>query len=61
MTLLNILIVLIIVGILLWLINNYLPVDVKIKKIINIVTVVFVIVWLLKIVKAFAFLSTLHL
>ncbi len=49
MTLFNILIVLIIAGILLWLVNNYIPMDRKIKKILNIVVVVVIIVWLLKV------------
>ncbi|WP_394991052.1 Thivi_2564 family membrane protein [Emticicia sp.] len=49
MTLFNILIYLIIAGILLWLVNNYIPMDRKIKKILNIVVVVVIIVWLLKV------------
>jgi hypothetical protein len=38
---------LIVVGVLLWLVNTYLPMDGKIKKILNIVVVVCVVVWLL--------------
>ncbi len=49
MPLLNVVIVLIVVGVLLWLINNYLPMDGKIKNILNGVVVVVVILWLLKI------------
>lgn len=49
MPFLNILIVVIVVGFLLWLVNNYLPMDGKIKKILNFVVVVAVIVWLLKV------------
>jgi len=49
MPFLNILIVVIVVGCLLWLVNNYLPMDGKIKKILNFVVVVAVIVWLLKV------------
>ena len=49
MTLFKILIYLIIAGILLWLVNNYIPMDRKIKKILNIVVVVVIIVWLLKV------------
>ncbi|MDD5675106.1 MAG: hypothetical protein PHC61_13135 [Chitinivibrionales bacterium] len=47
MSLISILITLIIVGIVLWLVNTYLPMDGKIKKILNVVVVIFVIVWLL--------------
>jgi hypothetical protein len=48
MPLLNILLVLIIVGVLLWLVNTYIPMDSTIKKIFNIVVVILVVVWLLK-------------
>jgi hypothetical protein len=46
--LINILITLVIVGVLLWLVNNYLPMDGKIKSILNIVIVIAVILWLLR-------------
>jgi len=49
MPLLTILIVLIVVGVLLWLINNYIPMDRKIKNILNVVAVIVVIVWLLQV------------
>ena len=38
---------LIVVGVLLWLVNTYIPMDAKIKKILNVVVVICVIVWLL--------------
>jgi hypothetical protein len=38
---------LIVVGVLLWLVNTYIPMDSKIKKILNVVVVICVIVWLL--------------
>jgi len=44
----TILIVLIVVGVALWLINTYIPMDRKIKNILNIVVVIVVIIWLLK-------------
>ena len=47
MPLLTIVIVLIVVGVLLWLVNTYIPMDGKIKKILNIVVVICVVVWLL--------------
>ena len=49
MSLVTIVITLIVVGVLLWLVNNYIPMDGKIKKILNIVVVVIVIFWLLNI------------
>jgi hypothetical protein len=48
MTLINLIIVLAIVGVILFLINNYLPMDGKIKSILNIVVVIAVILWLLR-------------
>ena len=49
MPILTILIVLIVVGVVLYLINNYIPMDRKIKSILNIVVVIGVIIWLLKV------------
>ena len=43
----SLVVTLIVVGVLLWLVNNYIPMDGKIKKILNIVVVVCVVVWLL--------------
>lgn len=47
MSLITLVITLIVIGVLLWLINTYIPMDGKIKKIINIVVVVAVVLWLL--------------
>ena len=49
MPILTILFVLIVVGLLLYLINNYIPMDGKIKSILNIVVVIMIIIWLLKV------------
>lgn len=49
MSLITIVIVLIIVGVLLWLINTYLPMARSIKTILNIVVVVAVVIWLLSV------------
>ena len=47
MSLITVVITLIVVGVLLWLINTYIPMDGKIKKILNAVVVICVVVWLL--------------
>lgn len=47
MPLVNIVIALIVVGVLLWLINTFIPMDAKIKQILNIVVVIGVVLWLL--------------
>lgn len=49
MSLISVLIVLIVVGVLLWLVNSYIPMDGKIKRILNIVVVIAVVIWLLKV------------
>jgi hypothetical protein len=49
MTLLSLVLMLIVVGILLWAVNTYLPLDPKIKTLLNIVVVVVVIVWILQV------------
>jgi hypothetical protein len=49
MPLINVVIALIVVGVLLWLINNYLPMDGKIKSILNGVVVIAVVLWLLQV------------
>ncbi len=46
---LSLLITLIVVGILLWAVNSYIPMDQKIKNILNIVVVCVVILWLLNV------------
>lgn len=57
MPLLTIVIVLIVVGVLLWLINTYIPMDGKIKSILNAVVVIVVVIWLLQ---AFGLLGSLQ-
>jgi hypothetical protein len=47
MPLISVVITLIVVGVLLWLVNSYIPMDGKIKQILNIVVVICVVVWLL--------------
>jgi hypothetical protein len=48
MSLVSLVVVLVIVGVILWLINNFIPMDAKIKKILNVVVVIVVIIWLLQ-------------
>ena len=61
MSILTILVVLIVAGVLLWLVNSYIPMDGKIKRILNVVVVVVVIVWLLKVFGIFSYLKDLHI
>lgn len=47
MPLMTVLVTLIVVGLLLWLVNTYIPMDGKIKQILNVVAVIGVVLWLL--------------
>jgi undecaprenyl pyrophosphate phosphatase UppP len=49
MSLITIILVLIVVGVVLWLINSYIPMASSIKTILNVVVVLAVIVWLLQV------------
>ncbi|HXP80707.1 MAG TPA: Thivi_2564 family membrane protein [Verrucomicrobiae bacterium] len=55
MPLIQIVLLLIIVGVVLWLINQYIPMAASIKSILNAVVVIAVIIWLLNV---FGLLST---
>jgi hypothetical protein len=61
MPLLNVLIAIIIVGVLLWLINTFIPMDHKIKNIFNLVVVIVLIVWLLKVFGIFSYLMSIQI
>jgi len=60
MSLLTILLVIIVAGFVLWLVNNMIPMDRKIKKILNIVVVIAVCVWLLKVFGLLSSLTNIH-
>ena len=47
MPLIQLVIVLVVVGVVLWVINSYIPMQATIKKILNVVVVIAVIIWLL--------------
>jgi hypothetical protein len=49
MPLLTVLLVLVVAGVILWLVNTYIPMDRKIKNILNAVVVILVIIWLLRV------------
>ena len=47
MDLISLIIVIVIIGVILWLVNQYVPMDAKIKQILNIVIVIALVLWLL--------------
>ena len=58
MPLVNVLLTLIVVGVLLWLVNRFIPMAGSIKAILNAVVVIFVVLWLLNIFGLFSYLPT---
>ena len=60
MPLLQILVVLVVVGVLLWLVNRFIPMAASIKSILNAVVVIAVVLWLLSIFGLFHSLSRIH-
>jgi cell division protein FtsW (lipid II flippase) len=61
MSLINLVIVLIVVGVLLWLVNRFIPMDSKIKSILNAVVVVGVVIWLLQAFGVLGSISNIHI
>lgn len=47
MDLISLIIVLIVIGLLLWLINNFIPMEPSIKQILNVVVVIAVVLWII--------------
>jgi hypothetical protein len=60
MPILTIILVIIVVGVLLWLVNSFIPMDSKIKGILNAVVVIVLVIWLLKVFGVFGSLNNLH-
>jgi hypothetical protein len=60
MPILTIVLVLIAVGVVLWLINRYIPMQSTIKNILNAVVVIAVVIWLLKVFGVWGSLTNLH-
>jgi hypothetical protein len=60
MPLISIVIVLIVVGVLLWLVQSFIPMDATIKRIITVVVIICVVLWLLSVFGLFSSLSTVH-
>lgn len=61
MPLIHIFLVLIVVGVLLWLVNHFIPMAGSIKSILNAVVVILVVLWLLNIFGLFHSFSRMHM
>lgn len=61
MSVVSLIVVLVVVGVILYLINRFIPMDGKIKSILNIVVVILVILWLLNAFGVFSNASTIEI
>jgi hypothetical protein len=59
MPLIHVVVVLIVIGVILWLINRFIPMAGSIKSILNAVVVIAVILWLLNVFGVLSYLSTI--
>ena len=60
MTLVNIVVILVVVGLVMWLINTYIPMAGAIKSLLNIVVFVVVLVWVLQVFGAMGPIPGVH-
>jgi len=61
MPLIQLVLVLVAVGAVLWIINRYIPMQATIKRILNVVVVIVVIIWLLSVFGLIGKLSTIRI
>ena len=61
MPLMQILVALVVVGVLLWLVNRFLPMAGSIKSILNAVVIILVVLWLLSVFGLFHSMSSMHI
>ena len=60
MSLISVFVVLIVVGVLLWLVNRFIPMAGSIKSILNAVVVIVVVVWLLQVFGVLGSVGSIH-
>jgi len=61
MPLLSLIVALIVIGVLLWAINTYIPMAQPIKSILNAVVIIALVVWLLKVFGVWHYLFSVHI
>jgi hypothetical protein len=57
MSLISIIVAIVVVGLLLWAINSFIPMEERIKKILNVVVIVVLIIWILQALGLWAYLG----
>ena len=61
MPLIHLVLVLVAVGVVLWVINSYIPMQATVKKILNVVVVIAVVIWLMSVFGLIGNLSTIRI
>ena len=61
MPLIHVVIVLVVVGVILWLVNSYIPMQATIKRILNVIVIIAVILWLLSVFGVIGNLSRIRI
>lgn len=57
MSLISVIVAIVVVGLLLWAINSFIPMEDRIKKILNIVVIIVLVLWLLQAFGVWGYLS----
>lgn len=57
MSLISLILAIVVVGVLLWAINALIPMEERIKKILNVVVIVVLVIWILKALGVFGYLT----
>lgn len=60
MPILHIILILIVIGVILWLVNTKIPMQPWVKTLLNVIVIIFIIVWLLKITGLWSSLSSVR-
>jgi hypothetical protein len=61
MSILSVLVLIVVVGVLLWAVNSYVPMAAPVKKLLNVVVVLGLVLWLLWAFGVFGYLGVVHL
>ena len=61
MPLIQLIIVLVVVGVILWFVNSYIPMQTTMKKILNVVVIIAVVIWLLNAFGVIGSISGIHI
>lgn len=60
MSLVSLIITLVIVGVILWAVNTYIPMDSRIKQLLNVVVLIVVVLWLLQVFGVLGSIGQIH-